>query len=92
LLIGAENGLGDTGIGEWAEPNDVLAVGTGSGVVGDGGTFGFGSGEGHKVEDAAEEAESMYPPSLSGSFADSSYGSRTVGSGEGGGWKSGSHS
>lgn len=59
LLVGTENGLGETGIGELAEPNIVLAVGTGSGVVGDGGTFGLESEGGHRVEDAAEEDESM---------------------------------
>ena len=61
-LTGTENNLGDIGVGEWTEPNSVLAVGTGSGVVGDGGTFGLEFGEG-QVADAAEEAESMYRPS-----------------------------
>jgi len=79
-LAGAEKGLGETGIGEWAAPNIVL-VGTGSGVVGDGGTFGLKSGEGHKVADVTEEAEPIVCPSPCGSFPDSSYGSMTVGSG-----------
>lgn len=86
-LIGTENGLGDIGVGEWTEPNNVLAVGTGSGVVGDGGTFGLEPGEG-QVADAAEEAESIYRPSRSGS-SDSSYGSTTMGSDGGGDYKSG---
>lgn len=57
-MAGTENGLGEIGIGELAEPNIVL-IGTGSGVVGDGGTFGLESGEGHKVADVADEAESI---------------------------------
>lgn len=57
LLRGAESGLGEIGIGEWADPNIVLAVGTGSGVVGDGGTLGLGSGGGHKVGDVAKDGE-----------------------------------
>lgn len=52
-----ENGLGETGDGEWIEPNSVLAVGTGSAVVGDGGTFGLEPGEGHREVDAVEEVE-----------------------------------
>ena len=64
-------------------PNIVL-VGTGSGVVGDGGTFGLESGEGHKVADVTEEAEPIDCSSPCGSFPDSSYGSMTVGSGS---WK-----
>jgi hypothetical protein len=62
-LDGDGNGLGEIGIGEWAEPNIVLDVGTGSGVAGDGGTFGLESGEGHRVTDVAEEAELIDWPS-----------------------------
>ena len=68
-------------------PNIVL-VGTGSGVVGDGGTFGLDSGEGHKMEDVTDEAEPIDCPSPCGSFPDSSCGSTTVGSGS---WESSSH-
>lgn len=73
-LVGREKGLGETGIGECAEPNTDLSVGTGSGVVGDGGTLGLECGEGHEV---AGVVGSMNSPSL-----DSSYGSTTVGSGD----------
>jgi len=51
---GTEEGLGETGIGEWVVPN-IVFVGTGSGEVGDGGTIGLESGEGHKVADVTEE-------------------------------------
>jgi len=90
-LIGTENGLGEIGVGEWAEPNIALAVGTGSGVVGDGGTFGLEFGEGHTVADESEEPELINRPSRPGSV-DSSYGLTTVGSNGGGGWKSCSYS
>ena len=62
-------------------------IGTGSGVVGDGGSFGLESGEGHKVADVAEEAEATDCPEPCGPFPDSSYGSTTVGSSV---WKSSS--
>jgi len=79
-LTGTENGLGEIGIGKWAEPNIVLAVGTGSRSVGDGGTPGLKSGEGHKVADVGIGLQS-------GSF-DSSNGSTTVGSDDNGDCKS----
>ena len=79
-LRGMGSGLGETGIGEWAKPK---IVGTGSGVDGDGGTFGLEAGEGHKVADGAEEEGSTGSPPPSESV-DSSCGSTTVGSDEGG--------
>ena len=85
-LAGTENGLGEIGIGEWAEPNIVLAVGMGSGELGDGGAFGLESGEGHMIAGMVESELINWFPS-SGLF-DSSYGSTTVGSG----YKSGSYS
>lgn len=88
---GAGNGLGETGIGVRAGPNIVLSLGTGSGVVGDGGTLGLAAGDGHKAAEAAEEAGSRKPPSPSELF-DSSNGSKTVGSDGGGDCKSGSYS
>jgi hypothetical protein len=80
-LEGTENGLGEIGNGELVEPNVVLPVGMGSGVDGDGGTFGLKPGEGHKVADGAEGVDNSPPPS---GLADSSSGSTTVGSNEGG--------
>lgn len=85
-MPGTENGLGETGIEEWDEPNFVLPVGTGSGVTGDGGSFGLEPGEGHNVAGGAEEVEPANPLPQSGS-ADSSCGSMTVGSDEGGNCK-----
>lgn len=90
-FAGTENGLGETGNGELTEPNIVLAVGRGSGVVGDGGAFGLGPGEGHKMAGVDEESESIKRSSPSRLF-DSSYGSTTVGSDDGGGYKSSSYS
>ena len=58
-LAGTENGLEEIDIGERVEPNIVLAVGTGSGVVGDGGAFGLEPGEGHKMAAVTEESESI---------------------------------
>lgn len=90
-MEGTENGLGEIGSEELAEPYTVLPVGTGSGVAGDGGTFGLNSGEGHMVADGVEEVGLDGSPPSSGS-ADSSSGSTTVGSSEGDDYKSGFHS
>lgn len=87
-MEGTENGLGETGNGEWDEPNIVLPVGTGSGVTGDGGSFGLKSGEGHKVADGMEAEGSINSTAPSGSV-NSSGGSTTVGSDERGDCKSG---
>jgi len=65
-------GQGEIGIGEGTVPNIVLDVGTGSGVIGDGGTFGLESGEGHTIADVTEEAEPIDCPSPSWLLPDSS--------------------